>query len=121
MKTSHDNLPSQVDILLEQVLVIKEILLQRIEKPEEVPKFLSLEEVIAFLLANRIPMSKSKLYKLTSSDSIPNFKVGNKLLFSKDDLEQWLDNQIIKKGNSCPSSNLSIIKSAQNKFFKTIN
>jgi excisionase family DNA binding protein len=107
-----------MDYLISEVLVIKEILLARIEKPEEVPKYLTLKEAIAFLLTNRIPMSKSKLYKLTSSDSIPYFKVGNKLLFSIEELEQWLNNQITKKGISCPSSNLSIIKSAQNKLLK---
>jgi len=115
MKTTYDNLPEQVDYLISEILKIKEILLARIKKPEEVPKYLTLEEAIAFLLTNRIPMSKSKLYKLTSSDGIPYFKVGNKLLFCIEDLEQWLNNQIIKKEISYASSDFSIIKSAQKK------
>lgn len=107
-----------MDNLISEVLTIKEILLARIKKPEEVPKYLTLEEAIEYLLTNKIPMSKSKIYKLTSSDSIPYFKVGNKLLFSIEELEQWMNNQITKKGISCPSSVFPIIKSAQNKLSK---
>lgn len=118
METTHDNLPKQMDNLISEVLIIKKILLARIEKPEEVPKYLTLEEAIAFLMKSKIPMSESKIYKLTSSGNIPYFKVGNKLLFSIEELEQWMNNQITKKGISCPSSTFPIIKSAQNKLSK---
>ena len=115
MKTTNDNLLEQIDYLISEVLVIKEILIPRIKKPEEVPKYLSAEEAIALSLEKKIPMSFSKLYKLTATNGIPFNKVGNKLIFCNEELEQWLNDQIIKKEIGCPSSNLSIIKSDQNK------
>ena len=79
MKTTNDNLLEQIDYLISEVLVIKEILIPRIKKPEEVPKYLSVEEAIALSLEKRIPMSFSKLYKLTATNGIPYNKAGNKL------------------------------------------
>lgn len=115
MGTTYDNLPEQVDYLISEILKIKETLLARIKKPEEVPKYLTLEEAIAFLLANRIPMSKSKLYKLTSTNEIPHRKTGNKLIFHSEELSEWCNNQIINPSDCTQNSSLSIIKSALKK------
>ena len=38
-KTTYDTLPGQIDYLIQEVLEIKDILMDRIEKPEEIPKF----------------------------------------------------------------------------------
>ncbi len=35
--------------------------------------------------------SVSSLYKKTSQNLIPHFKQGKKLLFKKDDIDQWLE------------------------------
>jgi len=120
METTFDNLPKQIDYLISEVLVIKEILLKRIKKPEEVPKYLTLSKALSFLMEQGYSISKSKLYKLTSSNCIPYHKAGNKLLFCLEELEVWLNNQINKKEVECLYTNLSIVKSAQQKS-KTIH
>jgi predicted DNA-binding transcriptional regulator AlpA len=115
METTFDNLPKQIDYLISEVLVIKETLLQRIEKPEEVPKQLTLVEAIAFSLAKGITMSKSKLYKLTSSNKIPHRKAGNKLIFNSEEISNWCNNQIINPNEINQNYTLPIIKSALKK------
>lgn len=114
MTTTQENLPLQIDFLISQVGVIQEILLNRIAKPEEVPKKkLTFDDTLSYFFKQGYKMSKSRLYKLTASNSIPNYKIGNKLLFSVEELDQWLNNQIVKNENDSFQTNLSIIKSAQ--------
>jgi len=114
MITTQENLPMQIDYLISQIGVIHEILLNRIIKPEEVPKKrLTFDETLSYFLKQGYKMSKSRLYKLTSLNSVPNYKIGNKLLFCVDELEQWLNNQIVRNENDSLQTNLSIIKSAQ--------
>lgn len=116
MTTTQENLLMQIDFLITQVGVIQEILLNRIMKPEEVPKkYLTFDETLSYYLKQGYKMSESRLYKLTSSNSIPYYKAGNKLLFCMDELNQWLDNQINKNKNDYLQTNLSIVKSAQSK------
>lgn len=59
MKTTFDTLPQQIDVLLAEVLNIKEILLDGIEKPEEVPKYLTLDDALLFL-SKRAPHKQIK-------------------------------------------------------------
>jgi excisionase family DNA binding protein len=47
--------------------------------------YLSVDE-----LAGYLRLSKSTIYKGTMSHRIPHFKAGKKLLFSKDAIDQWL-------------------------------
>ncbi len=48
------------------------------------------DDLIAFFAENGYKTSKSQIYKLTRSRAIPFMKVGNKLLFSKLELMNWL-------------------------------
>ncbi len=48
------------------------------------------DAVIAFFAENGYKTTKSQLYKMTRSRAIPFMKVGNKLLFSKSELMNWL-------------------------------
>lgn len=121
MKTTFDTLPQQIDVLLAEVLNIREILLDGIKKPEEVPKYLTLDDALLFLSKRAYPISKSKMYKLTSSNSIPFHKAGNSLLFRTEELEKWFDDQIDKQGEGKPLSGNPIIKCAQNRMFNKIN
>lgn len=120
MKTTFDTLPQQIDVLLAEVLNIKEILLDVIEKPEEVPKYLTLEDALLFLDKRAYPISKSKMYKLTSSNAIPFCKAGNNLLFRTEELEQWFDSQISRQGEGKSLSGNPVIRCAQNKTFNKI-
>ena len=66
----------------------------KIEKREEIPKYLNTENALAYLKNIGFSMSKSKLYKLTALKSIPVHKNGNNLLFLQKELEQWFESQI---------------------------
>ena len=93
-KTSYDTLPERIDYLIQEISEIKNILTNRIEKREEIPKYLSTENALAYLKKTGFPMSKSKLYKLTSYGRIPFHKSGNTLLFIPEELDKWCESDI---------------------------
>ena len=79
-----DSLPAAVMKLSEKVDLIR----------EEIPKYLSTENALAYLKKTGFPMSKSKLYKLTSYGRIPFHKSGNTLLFIPEELDKWCESDI---------------------------
>lgn len=93
-KISFDTLPAAVMELVEKVDYIINLLGAKIEKREEIPKYLNTEKALAYLKNIGFSMSKSKLYKLTALKSIPVHKNGNNLLFLQKELEQWFESQI---------------------------
>ncbi|MTK53876.1 hypothetical protein [Paludibacter sp.] len=116
MPSTFENLPQQVDHLLTEVLLIKKILLDKIDEPEEVPKkYLSSKEALAELKAMGYSISWSKFTKMAASRTIPCHKLENKLLFNKGELIKWFDAQIINPSENLNLSNYSIVKSSQNK------
>jgi len=50
------------------------------------PKMLTLPEA-----AERLRLSRSTIYHLTSGRAIPHFKIGQRLLFDEEELEAWLE------------------------------
>lgn len=44
-------------------------------------------------------LSKSKLYKLTSSGEIPHKRYGNRLIFSRKELTEWVEEQTVEKSS----------------------
>jgi len=62
-----------------------------------------------------IPMSMSRLYKLTSTNGIPHRKTGKRLIFYESDLEKWCIEQITDKVISSIRLPRTIVKSAQRK------
>ena len=118
--TTYDTLPERIDYLISEIREVKELLTQRIEKPEEIPKYLSLEQTLLYLEKKGFLVSKSKLYKMTSGDIIPCHKNGNRINFFPEELNDWLEKQFGTMGGT--SQYLSdqktinnIIKSAQTK------
>ena len=93
-KISFDTLPAAVMELVEKVDYIINLLGAKIEKREEIPRYLNTENALAYLKNIGFSMSKSKLYKLTALKSIPVHKNGNNLLFLQKELEQWFESQI---------------------------
>ena len=93
-KISFDTLPAAVMELVEKVDYIINLLGAKIEKRDEIPKYLNTENALAYLKNIGFSMSKSKLYKLTALKSIPVHKNGNNLLFLQKELEQWFESQI---------------------------
>ena len=57
---------------------------------------ISLADAIKILDEYGMPTSKAKFYKLTSAGEIPHRKYGNKLVFSRKELHEWMDEQITK-------------------------
>lgn len=62
------------------------------EAPQKNKKYLNLDEVALLLGA-----SKSKIYRLTSEQTIPFIKVGGKLLFKETDIIFWIDSKSVGK------------------------
>jgi excisionase family DNA binding protein len=58
-------------------------------------------------------LSKSKLYKLTSSKEIPHKRFGNRLIFSRKVLVAWIESQTLDKNNG--EVVLALAKSARKK------
>lgn len=75
---------------------------------------ITLTDALALLLEHGYPMSKAKLYKLTSSGSIPCRKFGQKLVFSRKDILSWAERQTKPKDNSSEIS-LTLARSARRK------
>lgn len=63
------------------------------ETPKELPDSITLETAIRVLEESGYPTSKAKIYKLTSSGSMPFKKYGNKLVFSRKELLNWAEQQ----------------------------
>ncbi len=72
------------------------------------------KNAMEYITSKGIPMSKSKLYKLTSKREIICHYAGNRLIFYKSELDTWCKNQIYTP-NFNNESILNIIQSAQNK------
>lgn len=94
MKSTFENLPTQMDYLLVEVLNIKQILIQRIEKPEEIPRYLDVKQALLYLKKQGYSMSKSKLYKLTAREEIPCHKSDGRVYFTPRKLDEWVSNQV---------------------------
>lgn len=91
---SFDSLPSAVMELTEKVDYVISLLNAKIEKREEIPKYLDTGNALAYLKRTGFAMSKSKLYKLTASREIPVHKNGNTLLFVQEELDRWCESRI---------------------------
>ncbi|MDH6309014.1 hypothetical protein M2451_001528 [Dysgonomonas sp. PFB1-18] len=75
---------------------------------------LTLTKALALLSEYGYPMSKAKLYKLTSSGNIPCRKFGQKLVFSRKDILSWAESQTKPKDNSAEIV-LTLARSARRK------
>ncbi len=53
-------------------------------------KYLSMDKLLDFLRLNNCLISKSHIYKLTRTRKIPHRKIGKNLLFSRDEILDWL-------------------------------
>lgn len=55
---------------------------------------ISLADAMKMLDEYGMPTSKAKIYKLTSAGEIPHRKYGNKLVFSRKELREWMEVQM---------------------------
>ena len=89
-KTTYDTLPERIDYLISEMEEIKGILAGRTEKPEEIPKYLDIDQALTYMKKTGFSISKSKLYKLTSSGEIPFHKADNRVYFFPHELDTWM-------------------------------
>lgn len=124
-KTTYDTLPGQIDYLIQEVLEIKDILMARIEKPEEIPKFMNKEQALKYIRKQGYEISSSKFYKMSAADSIPCHRSGRKLYFFAEELDGWIKQQFETKSqtilNFKSQSIKQIIKSNKNKNYEKNN
>lgn len=74
--------------------LIEEIFTNSCEKTRDREKstaeHMTLEDAMVYLKENGFPTSKAKMYRLTSKNEIPHRKYGNKLVFSRKKLMDWV-------------------------------
>ncbi|MDE7460765.1 MAG: helix-turn-helix domain-containing protein [Paramuribaculum sp.] len=83
--TSYNNLPERIDEILSELSAIR-VLLEKVSKPEQIPKFLNIDDAVTFLQSQGIRISKSTLYKRSASGILPIHKIDNKIYFNPQDL-----------------------------------
>jgi len=59
-------------------------------------------------------LSKSKIYKLTSSKDIPHKRFGSRLIFSRKELEEWVESQTVDSDDT-GSATATLARSARAK------
>ncbi|MFI3298099.1 MAG: helix-turn-helix domain-containing protein [bacterium] len=96
-KVTFETLPAALELVDEKLDRVIGMLAERIEKPEEIPKFLNVESTIKYLHRVGFPMKKSTLYKLTASGKIPVHRDGNRLIFVTAEIEEWCDATLATK------------------------
>lgn len=88
---------------LDSLITTIESLKKRLDKDEksiQVSENLNLEGAVKLLNLNGYPTSKSSIYKLTSTNSIPFKRFGSRLFFVKSELLDWAESKLSKRKNN---------------------
>ena len=109
-KTTYDTLPGQIDYLIQEVAEIKDILMARIEKPEEIPKFMNKEQALKYIRKQGYEISSSKFYKMSAKDSMSCHRSGRKLYFFAEELDGWIKQQFETKSQINQDFKFQLIK-----------
>lgn len=90
-----NSLPQAVEYLIKQVEEIKSAL-HKGRKTVCQNETLDIDGVKLYMEKRKIPMSKSRIYKLSSSGDLdfPVHRIGNRLLFYTKELDEWCKQQI---------------------------
>ena len=110
-----NSLPDMVAELKTEIFSLREAISNQPNKePPIYSDLMNLDAAINYIRSKQIPMSKSRLYKLSSANSIPLRRTGNRLLFIKDELDTWCIEQI-QKPEQNKFNNSALIQNAQKK------
>lgn len=115
MNLSFDNLPQAVGHLIDEMNAIKKILSNQSQRQTTEPQNLNMDDAIKFMKANGFTFSKSKIYKLTSTNEIPCMRFGNRLIFNSVELLRWCESNTISSNEIRVQATLEIVRSAQSK------
>ena len=90
-KNEIEVLINQMSDLNNKVESLSNLILAQIsnKEPLKVTSVMNTTQAIEFIKGLAIPMSKSKLYKLTSADNFPRMYSGNRMIFHREQLEEW--------------------------------
>lgn len=80
--------PDELRSLIEEILTSTHERMGNAEK--STAEHMTLEDAMVFLKESGFPTSKAKMYRLTSKNEIPHRKYGNKLVFSRKKLMDWV-------------------------------
>ncbi|OXB18869.1 hypothetical protein B0A80_20425 [Flavobacterium tructae] len=110
---SFEKMPQILGKLVEEFSELKTLLTFKTTQ-ESREKKLSMEMAIKVMAEEGVEISKSKLYKLTSSKQIPFYRFNQRLVFERSELIDWINEQI-KSSNQSNNAIEFIAKSANNK------
>lgn len=116
-KLDFNSLPEAIETLIFRVGEIRELLLRRDGEKEKLPEFLNFEKALWYIRAKGIPISESKLYKITSSQNsgLPFHKFGQRLIFYASELDDWCNARISNQDENKNSLSHLISESIINK------
>jgi hypothetical protein len=101
------------DQLMEIVCEAVSQALSQSEKRKPEVETLNMDGVLELLAKHGYQASKAQIYKFTSLKLIPYMKLGNKLLFSRKEILEWLKNTSIR--NKTRDDALKVIQSSLRK------
>lgn len=97
--TTYDSLPKTVDLIYSLLLELKTELKSK-EPTKQCSSFLSIDKALEFLRDQGLTVSKSTLYKKTSSRTIPYTTFNGRIVFESKELITWCLSQQNKRYNN---------------------
>lgn len=115
MKITYDTVPEAIEALLNEVMELKQLVTKSVnsDKPREMGVTMDVQSLIEFMTSQGLRMSKSKLYKLVSAKKIPYSKFNGCLVFSYNEIQEWIDGQMVSSSKPYDESVSAIARSAQ--------
>lgn len=80
--------------------LLKEAVREALDLRAPVKERMNIDEAVAYLNENGVPITKSTVYKHTMSKTIPFKRFGDRrIVFSVKDLDEWVDAQLARRQN----------------------
>lgn len=91
-KATFDDMPRMMSALLDQMRTLTDRV-KRLETPEGRPKTSSGREILTTMeVANMLKLARVTVYRMASRGDIPCYKSGKNLMFYRDEIEAWINN-----------------------------
>jgi predicted RecB family endonuclease len=71
-----------------------------VQRPKDEPERFNINEAVEYLKKMGITISKSSLYKSTSNGGVPVHRFGNRLVFIREDLDDWACSMLKSTNNN---------------------
>ena len=98
--------PELVDLIASEVL----IRITKTEAPEPVQDRITIDEAVAVT-----GLKRSAIYKMTMTGDIPCQKFGKRLIFSRHELAQWMQDRTIRKQSHIEAATAHLQREANKK------